>query len=186
MISIDGDQRFEIIDTPRLKIRTLGILDLETFAQYRNLPEVWRFQAWRPKATEEIAAFLRENSAGVFNTADTWYQLAICLQNDQLIGDIGIHFLTGHTQVEIGYTIAPDYQGCGYAYEAVLAVISFLFTGLKKRSITASVDPDNLKSIRLLEKLGFEKRALVRQSVFIDDQWYDDAIYELKNVKHNY
>lgn len=172
---------FEIIETPRLKIRTLDIRDLESFADYRNLPEICRFQAWRPKPAEEIAAFLRQNSAAVFNQADTWFQLAICLQNGQLIGDIGIHFLTLQTQVEIGYTLAPDYQGCGYAFEAVQAVIRFLFAKLKKSSVTASIDPDNLKSIRLIEKLGFVKKELVRHSIQIDGQWYDDAIYELKN-----
>lgn len=173
---------FEIIETPRLKIRTLDSNDLEPFASYRNLPEICRFQAWRPKPPEEIAAFLRNNCAAVFDQADTWYQLAICLHNGQLIGDIGIHFLTEQTQVEIGYTLAPDYQGYGYAAEAVQAIIKFLFTALKKYSVTASVDPDNLKSIRLLEKLGFEKIELVRNSIQIDGQWFDDVIYKLENI----
>jgi len=52
------------------------------------------------------------------------------MKDGQLIGDIGVRFLDD-SQVELGYTLSPEYQGKGYAAEAVNAVIDYLFTVLK-------------------------------------------------------
>jgi RimJ/RimL family protein N-acetyltransferase len=105
--------------------------------------------------------------------------LAVCLKAGQLIGDIRIYFLDGDFQVEIGYTISLDYQGNGYAVEAVKAVIEYLFSDLMKHRVTASVDPDNKKSIRLLEKIGFRKEAHFIKSFRMYDIWYDDCVYAI-------
>ncbi len=50
---------------------------------------------------------------------------------------------------------------------------------LKKHRVTASVDPNNGSSIRLLEKLGFRKEAHFIKSFYMNDQWYDDCIYSI-------
>ena len=114
------------------------------------------------------------------NIPNTWFQLAIVNKNeDMLIGDIGIHFLEDNAQVEIGYTLAPSYQGQGYAIEALKAVINYLFSDLKKHRITASVDPNNTKSIRLLEKLGMRKEGHFIKSYRMGDMWLDDCIYAI-------
>ena len=62
-------------------------------------------------------------------------------------------------QVEIGYTLSPQYQGKGYGVEAVHSIIDYLFNNLNKHRITASVDPENTKSINLIEKLGMRERS---------------------------
>ena len=94
-----------------------------------------------------------------------------------LIGDIGIHFLEDDAQAEIGYTISPDYQGQGYGTEAVSAVISYLFTGLRKHRIIASVDPRNTRSVKLLDRLGMRREAHFVKSIVIDGKWCDDCVY---------
>ena len=95
-----------------------------------------------------------------------------------LIGDIGIHFLKIDRQVEIGYTLSPNYQGQGYAFEAVSSVITYLFSGLKKEMIIASVDKDNIKSINLLHKLGFKQKVpIVGEN--LNSEYPDDYIFIL-------
>ena len=107
------------------------------------------------------------------------------LHNHQLIGDIGLHFLEGNDQIEIGFTIDPKFQRKGYAQEAVSAVIRLMFNDYGKHRIIASVDPQNQKSINLLEKLGFKKEGCFRKSVFIDGQWVDDCIYAVLREEWN-
>jgi len=92
---------------------------------------------------------------------------------------MGIHFIEDNYQAEIGYTLSPAFQGKGYAIEAVKAILDYLFSKLKKHRITASVDPDNIKSIRLLENVGFRKEAHFIKSFRMNDQWYDDCIYAI-------
>ena len=171
--------KFNCIKTNRLVIRMLEMKDKDAFFKYRILPEVYKYQSWIPKDIREIEHFIEKNNLIYLNTANTWMQLAVCLQDDKIIGDIGIHFLEDGYQVEIGYTIAPDYQGKGYAYEAVTAVIGYIFSVLAKHRITASVDPDNTNSIKLLEKLGFRKEAHFLKSFRMNDKWYDDCVYAM-------
>ena len=169
--------KFNYIKTERLLIRTLEMKDKDDFLKYRSLPEVYKYQTWRPKNINEIKNFICKNVAVNLNTANTWLQLAICLDDGQLIGDLGILFLDDNFQVKIGITISPAYQGNGYAIEAAKAVISYLFNDLKKHRVTASVDPDNNRSINLLENLGLRKEAHFIKNFRMNDKWYDDCIY---------
>jgi RimJ/RimL family protein N-acetyltransferase len=171
--------KFDHIETDRLLIRTLEMKDKNAFFQYRSMPEIYQYQGWRPKDIDEIEEFINKNISAFPNTRNTWMQLAVCLKEGQLIGDIGIHFIEDDYQVEIGYTLSPEYQGNGYAVEAVKTVINYAFTELKKHRITASVDPNNLKSIKLLEKIGFRKEAHFIKSFRMNNQWYDDCVYAI-------
>nr|WP_170164369.1 GNAT family protein [Mobilisporobacter senegalensis] len=169
--------KFNSIKTNRLFIRTLGMQDRDDFFRYRSMPEIFKYQSWQPKDIGEIEEFIKENIEICPNTSNTWMQLAICLEDGQLIGDMGIHFMEDDYQVEIGYTLSTEFQGNGYAREAVSAIIDYLFYELKKHRITASVDPDNTKSIKLLEKVGFRKEAHFIKSFRMNNQWYDDCVY---------
>ncbi len=172
-------KKFNFIETDRLIISTLKMKDKTEFFQYRSLPEVYQYQGWRPKDIEEIEEFINKNVSVCPNTKNTWLQLAVCLKEGKLIGDIGIHFIDDDYQIEIGYTLSPEYQGCGYAVEAVKAVINYAFTVFSKHRITASVDPDNIKSIKLLQKIGFRKEAHFIKSFRLGNKWYDDCVYAM-------
>jgi len=166
------------IKTERLLIRILDMRDKESFYKYRSLPEIYQFQSWKPKNIKEIEDFIIKNIAIAPNEVDSCLQLAVCLDNGQMIGDIGVHFLDDY-QVEIGYTLSPEYQGRGYVLEAIKGIVNYIFSTLKKHRVTASVDPNNGSSIRLLEKLGFRKEAHFIKSFYMNDQWYDDCIYSI-------
>lgn len=167
-----------MIRTDRLLIRIPEMKDKEDFFEYRSMPEIYQYQSWKPKRISEIEEFINKNVTVNPNTEHTWLQLAVCLKEGQMIGDIGIHFLE-ENQIEIGYTLSPKYQGKGYALEAVKAVINYSFSEWKKHRITASVDPDNIHSVKLLERIGFKKEAHFIKSFRMDDQWYDDCIYAI-------
>lgn len=176
---------FKIILTDRLLIRKLEIADNNDFFNYRSLPEIYKFQSFQPKDIKESESFF----CGIPELPDiqnTWFQLAVCMkENNRLIGDIGIHFLEDDAQTEIGYTIAPDFQGQGYAAEVLNAVFGYLFNDLNKHRTIASVDPNNIKSVKLLIKLGMRKEAHFVKSLKINDAWFDDCIYAILNEEWN-
>ncbi|NYB75233.1 GNAT family N-acetyltransferase [Sedimentibacter hydroxybenzoicus DSM 7310] len=167
------------IETGRLLVRTLSMKDKEAFYKYRSMPEVYKYQSMRPKNISEIEEFIKKNANAHLNMPDTWLQLAVCLKEGQMIGDIGIHFIDDKYQIEIGYTLSPEYQGMGFAAEAVKAIIDYAFNELKKYRIIASVDPDNLSSVKLLERIGFRKEAHFIKSYRMNDKWYDDCVYAI-------
>lgn len=57
----------------------------------------------------------------------------------------------------MGYEFAPAFWRCGYAVEAVRAVVEYAFTRLQLDRVAALVHPENERSFRLLRKLGFEQ-----------------------------
>ena len=166
------------LNTQRLTLRPIEANDKYSILKYRSDAETNKYQGWIPKTLDDVDTFFGKLSAE-FNVPDTWFQLAVVEKNyNELIGDIGIHFIDNQ-QVEIGYTIAKQHQGLGFATEAAKAVINYLFCELKKHRITASIDPENIASVALLEKLGFRKEAHFRESLFLNDKWVDDVIYAL-------
>lgn len=170
---------FKERETERLLLRKLSYLDAEALFSYRSKDEVMRYQGFHPKTIQEVERFLMELPE-MPNLADTCFQLGIVLKKEKrLIGDIGLHFLPDGEQVEIGYTVDPDYQGYGYATEAVLEILKYLFEELNKHRVLASVDPMNEKSIRLLERLGFRKEAHFKKGLCWEGQWVDDVIYAM-------
>lgn len=67
---------------------------------------------------------------------------------------------------EIGYAIAPGQRRLGYAYEALSAFLSCLLCDLNLGMVTAEIIPDNIPSIRLIEKLGFQYEGQRRKALW--------------------
>jgi RimJ/RimL family protein N-acetyltransferase len=169
------------LQTKRLILEKLEMRHTESFYQYRSDAETNKYQGWIPYAMEDCQHFIKNRIAKEFNEMGTWYQFAIVLQGSQvMIGDLGVHFFDGDEhQVEIGCTINKEYHQNGFANEAIKTVMDYLFTQLKKHRITASVDPENTASIKLMEKLGFRKEAHFKESILMNGTWVDDVIYAI-------
>lgn len=147
-----------ILETKRLFIRPIEPGDKEAVFSYRSQREVNKYQGFIPDNLSDVERFIA-NTAKEINTPGTWFQLVLILkESGALIGDIGLHFPEADSlpdTVEIGYTLDSASHGNGYATEALLAIIEYLKTALGKKNFTASVDPENAASIRVLERLGF-------------------------------
>ena len=170
------------IETSRLRLRVLEPADAPTLYRYRCDERVARYQGWRPRDLADAARFIRENRAGAMGRPGSWLQLAICLDQGELIGDLGIHFLNPD-QWEIGYSLAPEHQGRGYATEAVSAILDRAFRHFRIHRVTGSVDPANTASIALLRRLGFRQEAHFIQSYRTPDGWADDLVFALLGTK---
>ncbi|WP_018933105.1 GNAT family N-acetyltransferase [Gracilibacillus lacisalsi] len=78
--------------------------------------------------------------------------------NDTVIGDIGFKGKPdSENTIEVGYGIVPSLQGKGCATEAVKEIILWAFTSNSVKRITAECENNNVASIRVLEKLGFNR-----------------------------
>lgn len=180
------DIYFPII-TNRLIIRPIRLDDSDLIFNYRSDRLVNQYQGWIPKSIDDMRDFITNKVSHVINSHDTWFQLVIIEKdNDIIIGDIGIHFLsTDNFQVEIGCTLDKKHHNKGYATEALALTIDFLFNRLNKRRIVASIDPRNDKSIRLVERLGFRKEAYFKESILINNEWVDDLVYAILKDEWN-
>lgn len=81
----------------------------------------------------------------------------------------------------LGYQIARSHEGRGLMAEALRATNAFAFRELRLHRIQANYRPENERSGRLLERLGFVREGLARDYLFIDGAWRDHVLTALVN-----
>jgi RimJ/RimL family protein N-acetyltransferase len=169
--------RLPRIETDRLVLTQLHASDADALFAYRSLPEVARYQGWAPVAVEDAVGFIGSMESVAFDSPGTWFQFGIrSRESGELVGDLGVHFLEDGEQVEIGFTLAPSWQGRGLGTEAVAGLLDHLFGTLGKHRVFASVDPRNTPSLRLLRRLGMRQEGHYVQSVRVRGEWTDDIV----------
>lgn len=171
---------FPVLTTPRLRLRALGPGDAERIFRIQSDPEVTRYFGRAPftavaEAEERIAtaiASVREH------TSIRW---GITLEDSgELLGTAGFwNWNKPHRWAEIGYELLPAFWGRGIMTEALRAILAFGFESMDLHRVTAQIDPENLASARVLERLGFTREGQHRQNWYYDGRFTDTAVYGL-------
>lgn len=79
----------------------------------------------------------------------------------------------------IGYWTGERHAGKGYMHEALVLLSRHAFETLRLHRIEAACIPDNARSIRVLEKAGFQREGLLRSYLKINGAWQDHYLYSL-------
>jgi RimJ/RimL family protein N-acetyltransferase len=173
------------LTTERLSVTMLRAEHAANLAEYRSDPQVARYQDWDVPYTIEMAERLVDGQSQLDGPAnDDWVQLAVVVDGTS-IGDVAVGIHDEGRQATIGYSIRVADQGKGYATEAVGAVIDALFDEAHLHRIVAGVDPDNVASKRVLEKIGFRYEGRSKDSVFVRGEWVDDDRFALLAGEHD-
>ncbi|MBY0357701.1 MAG: GNAT family N-acetyltransferase [Candidatus Obscuribacterales bacterium] len=114
-------------------------------------------QSYVKKALADAGAFFRSS-----------YKLAVSIKPDnnenELVGSCWLDMDSDdHSMASIGYFVACEYWGKGYATEMVAELIRFGFQELKLRRLYANCDADNIASRKVLEKNGMSQEGVLRQ-----------------------
>ena len=140
------------IETDRLLLRQWEEGDFEKFEAYY--------------ADENTAKYV----GGRKNSDDAWRHMALQIghwllkgfgywavdekETGEFVGCVGLWQSSGWPELELGYWLVSEHQGKGYAYEAALKCKEYAIDVLQARSLVSYIDPNNLPSIKLAEKLG--------------------------------
>lgn len=141
--------------TDRLELRSLYATDAEEFYKLNSDPAVMRYTGESPMARLEeaekaIAEYPDFESIGY----GRWGCVIKGLES--IIGFCGLKYLAEIDEVDLGYRFLPRHWGKGFATESCNASIQFGFEVLGLEHIIAMVLPENLASIRVLEKVGMQ------------------------------
>ena len=79
----------------------------------------------------------------------------------------------------LGYWIGERFSGQGYMYDAVRALIPFIFATLGLHRIEAACLPNNEPSKNLLVKTGFRQEGIARRYLQINGEWRDHVLFAL-------
>jgi RimJ/RimL family protein N-acetyltransferase len=91
----------------------------------------------------------------------------------------GSYFVEQNRRCDIGYALGSRHWGQGIVTEALEAMIRYGFDVLGLNRIEADIDPRNIGSARVLEKLGFRKEGFMPERWIVNGETADTAFYGL-------
>lgn len=101
-------------------------------------------------------------------------------ENEEVVGTTGLfNYNPRYLKGEIGYWIRSDRTKQGYACEAASALVHFAFEDLGLQRVELHCGVDNQASMRVAEKLGFEREGRLRHASRSAGDWYDVFLYAL-------
>ncbi len=170
-----------IIDTERLQIRNLKISDLSNFHFYRSNPDVTKYQGFDVFTIEQSSNFIQQQLNKEFGKPGEWVQYAIeNRKTGKLIGDCAIKLNEYDVRIaEVGITISHIEQQKGYAKEALVFILNFLFTRDNFHRVSEIVDAENTASIQLLKSVGFKQEGHFIENIFFKGKWGSEFQYAM-------
>ena len=139
-----------MIETNRLKIYAASQEQMEKFIAIQTV--------------DVLKAAYSEMLEGCLSHPDQWDWYAIWmieLKDGAHIGELCFTGVSEEGVAEIGYGIVDDYQGCGYATEAVVALTKWALSQAGISRVEGEAEEDNVASIRVLEKCGFTRNGII-------------------------
>jgi RimJ/RimL family protein N-acetyltransferase len=170
---------FTSIRTDRLLLRPFVLDDSAGLAARRNDPEVARLQNWElPYPLERAEKLVSSLVAMEGPSNDEWWMAVVADgETGEVLGDLALHLTWQGRTAEVGYTLAREHWGKGYATEALQALIEYLFDGLGVTRVFGMLHPDNVASAMVLERCGLLFEGHTRSSFWLGDEVSDDWIY---------
>lgn len=139
-----------LFTTERLSVRKFTPEDHQDLAEILTDPEVTYFEPYETFTKEKCV-----QEAINFSKSEEFFAV---VSENKVIGKIYFS-KKDFGSYEIGYTFNGAYQGKGYAYESVNGMIDYAFSALEARRIFAEINTRNIKSIKLVERLGMRREA---------------------------
>lgn len=176
------------IETERLVIRLASRRDRDTVLNYYknnkahlapyspSFPsDFFTPQYWERQIERNIEEFYSDQSARMFIFEKTKPAVAI--------GNVSLgNIVRNAAQFSyLGYGLAEEKQGNGFATEAVRAVVQFAFTELKLHRIMANYIPTNERSGKVLKRAGFTVEGYARDYLLLDGRWQDHIMTAIVN-----
>lgn len=168
----------DMILTERLILRPARMEDLADLHAIMSDPRAMRYWSHAAHAgTERTERYLTGMVAAVPEAEE--YMVELRAAPGRVIGKAGCWRMD-----EVGYIFHPDVWGNGYAFEALATILPRAFARFPELAeITADVDPRNVASVRLLERLGFERTGSAENTFEVEGVWTDSVFLSLPRAR---
>ncbi|MEZ6015436.1 MAG: GNAT family N-acetyltransferase [Planctomycetota bacterium] len=176
-------------ETERLRLFVPGPEDAERMLDYalRNREHLRRWEPRRGPEFWTLAHWLRQLDAVRDEAArGDGFRTALVPRSEPEGPILGIANLSqivrgAFQSAMLGYSVDREHEGLGLMREALGGLARFSFEQLGLHRIQANYRPENVRSARVLEALGFQREGLARNYLFIDGAWRDHILTALLN-----
>jgi RimJ/RimL family protein N-acetyltransferase len=168
------------LTTERLRLRWLTPADAPALFAIFGDPEVCRYWGFAVLPDLAAAGALQRQIESHFADGSL-YQWGVAERDTgHIIGTCTLASITReHHRAEIGFALARAFWGKGFMSEALPALLRHAFGEMELHRIEADVDPRNLASMRLLERLGFQREGYLRERHHMNGEIQDAVLYGL-------
>jgi RimJ/RimL family protein N-acetyltransferase len=153
-----------VLQTARLILRRQNVDDAGFIFDLVNDPSWLRFIGDRGvRSVDDARNYILKGAMDSYSRHGFGLYLTALKDSGTPVGICGLVKRETLADVDIGFAFLPQYAGKGYAYESACAVMAHAKNDIGLKRVIAITDPDNIASIRLLEKLGlaFERKIRV-------------------------
>ena len=148
---------WSILETERLYVRESCEADVEAFYEIYKAPEVTRYTEGLFEHAVSERAYIREYIEKVYAFFEFGVWTVILKESGEVIGRAGISVREGYDIPELGYVFGVPWQGKGLAKEVCEGILKYAKEELEIMRLQVLIQEGNEASIRLAQKLGFEK-----------------------------
>ena len=141
-----------VLQTERLTLRPIALEDFPRWAEMMADPEAARFLGGAQPAATAWRGFM--TMAGAWSLTGVSMFSVVERDSGRWLGRIGPWRPHDWPGTEVGWGLHPEAQGKGYGLEAATAAIDYAFDVLGWTEVIHCIDPENLPSIRLAERVG--------------------------------
>lgn len=170
---------------PNLFLRALEPEDLEFVHAIENDENIWNYSNTQtPYSKFLIRQYLENAHQDIYEAKQL--RLAICKNNSQeAIGLIDLFdFDPRNKRAGIGIVIQDfEQRGQGFGKESLGLLINYSFKQLNLHQLYANIGTENVASIALFTKFGFEMIGVKKDWTFVNGKYKDEAIFQLINTK---
>lgn len=173
---------FPELTTDRLVLREIHPSDAPFWIRNFSAPDVVELTAFDAPADLAAAEAEIERYCTRIFREGTGIRWGITLRgHDDLVGTLGFYAWVAERdrRAEIGYDLLAEHRGRGIMTEAMGVVLAYGFKTMTLNRVEALVDSRNTPSIRLVERLGFQRDAYLRQSTWWGGKFVDDIVFSL-------
>ena len=161
-----------LFESERLGFRNWVDADIPKMIAISSDPEVMEF--FPAPATPDQTTVFVQNMKAMFSEKGYCYLVVETLDNPQFIGFIGFYYQTYESAftpcVDIGWRLHKHFWGQGFATEGAKRCLEYAFKELKLTNVISTAPAINLKSIRVMEKIGMKKLLDFRHPRLVNDE----------------
>lgn len=177
---------FPELETERCILRAITLDDVRDMFEFMSDDKVTQYLPWETATTLEMPKGYVQRYQTMYEEQKGLVWGIINKKHQKMMGTcLLFNFKLAHHRAELGYALGSAWWRQGFMLEVTSRVVDYAFSDLGFHSLEAHIDPENVGSHGLLEKLGFVQEAYFHESFYNPDldTFEDNAVFSLLKSK---
>lgn len=164
--------------SPQVRLREFSADDVDPIHDWLRDPDCARFTSWEVQDRDAAVDTVARAMADARQSPRSVWELAVEAAEGEVVGSVRIRVESWrHRRGDIGYVLRRRFWGRGLATAAVDEAVTFAFGHVGLHRMSATVHPDNERSIRVLQRSGFTFEARMHDHMIAGDGYRDSLLF---------